>query len=154
MSLHESIDIFEATEWYVYLLSLDEYSPHALLGVGEGVSNDAKWQFAVDLTLRCLVSGVWKFSVPNILDELGLTSAEEFCARLSQFDPFALSEDGEKYWLDSYMVASSVSSSMVSRYLISADGPVFSSGFFEEIDGLFSLSGVAWCEGSLILISS
>lgn len=154
MNLYESIDIFEATEWYVYLLSLDEYAPHALLGVGEGVGNDEKWQFAVDLTLRCLVSGVWKFSVPNILDELGLASAEEFCARLSQFDPFALSEDGEKYWLDAYMVASSVSSSVVSRHLISADGPVFSSGFFEEIDGLFSLSGVAWCEGSLMLISS
>ncbi|MCU1069084.1 hypothetical protein [Stenotrophomonas maltophilia] len=153
MNSHELIDIVEATEWYVYLLSLDECSPHALLGVG-AVSNDAKWQFAVDLTLRCLVSGVWMFSVPNILDELGLASDEEFCARLSQFDPFALSEDGEKYWLDSYMVGSSVSSSMVSRCLISAEGPVFASGFFEEIDRLFSMSGVAWREGSLISISS
>lgn len=38
MSSYQLIDLVEATEWYVYLLSLDEYSPHALLGVGGGRS--------------------------------------------------------------------------------------------------------------------
>jgi hypothetical protein len=153
MSSYQLIDLVEATEWYVYLLSFDEYSPHALLGVGEAVSNSAKWQFAVDMTLRCLVSGVWEFSVPDILDQLGLATIEEFCDRLSQLDPFGLTEEGEKYWLDSYMMGSSLSSEMVSRHLISADGPIFSSGFFEGIDRLFSLSGMAWREGSLMVIS-
>lgn len=105
------------------------------------------------MTLRCLVSGVWEFSVPDILDQLGLATIEEFCDRLSQLDPFGLTEEGEKYWLDSYMMGSSLSSEMVSRHLISADGPIFSSGFFEGIDRLFSLSGMAWREGSLMVIS-
>lgn len=34
MSSYQLIDLVEATEWYVYLLSFEEYSPHALLGVG------------------------------------------------------------------------------------------------------------------------
>lgn len=122
------IDSVEATEWYFYLLSLDEYSPHSLLGLGG--SNNTKWQFAVDLTLRCLASGVWELSAPDTLDQLGLASIEEFCDRLSRFDPFVLAEDGEKYWLDSYMMGSSAASEMVSRRFSSADGPVFLSEFF------------------------
>lgn len=116
-------------------------------------SSSAKWQFAVDLTLRCLSSGAWEFSVPDTLDQLGVASIEQFCDRLSQFDPFVLAEGGKEYWLDSYMMGSSEAFEMVSRSLNSADRPVFPSGFFEETDRLFSLSGMAWREGSLIVIS-
>lgn len=153
MNYYEDIDLVEATEWYMYLLSLDEYSPHALLGVGGSVSNYWRWQFAVDMTFRCLTSGIWEFSVPDFLDRLGLAGVEQFCARLAEFDPFALAEDGEKYWLDSYMTASKVSSDLVAINLISADGPVFSKDFFHEVDRVFALSGAGWADGPKIPIS-
>lgn len=141
--------VIEAAEWYVYLLSKDEYYPHALLGALAKEGQHASWSFAVEITYRCLVSGIWKFTKDGWLETVGVSSVEEFCVKLSQLDPYQLSEEGAVFWLDSYMVGTDVSAGLVSKLLISDDGPDFMEGFFDEINYVFSMSGVSWEEGVL-----
>ncbi|CRD45210.1 hypothetical protein [Stenotrophomonas maltophilia] len=47
-----SAAVMEDIEWYVYLLTLDDYSPHALVRSVAGAGDREHWSFAVELTYR------------------------------------------------------------------------------------------------------
>ncbi|WP_445393491.1 hypothetical protein ACUDTI_02150 [Stenotrophomonas pavanii] len=65
----------EDIEWYVHLLTLDDYSPHALVRSVAGAADREHWSFAVELTYRCLSSGLWRLS-HGLPAELGLSSID------------------------------------------------------------------------------
>ena len=70
-----SAAVMEDIEWYVYLLTLDDYSPHALVRSLAGAGDREHWSFAVELTYRCLSSGLWRLSY-GLPPELGLSSID------------------------------------------------------------------------------
>ncbi len=70
-----SAAVMEDIEWYVNLLTLDEYSPHALVRSVAGAGDREHWSFAVELTYRCLSSGLWRLSY-GLPPELGLSSID------------------------------------------------------------------------------
>ena len=148
-----SAAVMEDIEWYVYLLTLDEYSPHALVGSVAGAADREHWSFAVELTYRCLSSGLWRLSY-GLPAELGLSSIDAFCHKLSVVRPDQLSDEGQVLWLDTYMEATELCLDLVSRYLRSQSSgeTTFHPGFQDEIERMFSDAGVAWGRGPVFPI--
>ncbi len=89
-----SAAVMEDTEWYVYLLTLDDYSPHAFVGGVAGAADPERWSFAVELTYRCLSAGLWRLTY-GLPAELGLPSIDAFCHKLSVVRPDQLSDEGQ-----------------------------------------------------------
>lgn len=149
-----SAAVMEDIEWYVYLLTLDDYSPHALVRSVAGAGDREYWSFAVELTYRCLSSGLWRLSY-GLPPELGLSSIDAFCHKLSVVRPDQLSDEGQVLWLDTYMEATELCLDLVSRYLRSQSSgeTTFHPGFQDEIERLFSDAGVPWRRGPLFPIA-
>ncbi len=148
-----SAAVMEDIEWYVYLLTLDDYSPHALVRSVAGAADREHWSFAVELTYRCLSSGLWRLSY-GLPAELGLSGIDAFCHKLSVVRPDQLSDEGQVLWLDTYMEATELCLDLVSRYLRSQSSveTTFHPGFQDEIERLFSDAGVPWGRGPLFPI--
>ncbi|WP_188248542.1 hypothetical protein [Stenotrophomonas maltophilia] len=150
-----SAAVMEDIEWYVYLLTLDDYSPHAFVGRVAGAADPERWSFAVELTYRCLSAGLWRLTYHDLLEDLGLPSIDAFCHKLSVLRPDQLSDEGQVLWLDTYMEATELCLDLVSRYLRSQSSgeTTFHPGFQDEIERMFSDAGVPWSRGPLFPIA-
>jgi len=133
----------------VYLLTMDDYSPHSLLG-GEVIGNHvAQWQYAVDLTYRCLASGLWKLLDEDFLSTSEVGDIRGLCIELSRLDPFNLSAEGQPYWLDTLMCAADPLLKIICEYQLDASSGLFREGFFGAIDRQFAMVGCPWSKGCL-----
>lgn len=140
----------------VHLFTMDDYSPHALLG-GEVMGDQvAQWQYAVELTYRCLASGLCELMYEPLPRDGGSHDFRELCSALSRLDPFDLSEEGQLYWLDKFMCSTQALLDIVSDVRAHGDaGPgTFEDRLFEAVESHFAAWGVPWSDGCLFQVGS
>lgn len=138
----------EKMQFYVYLLTLDDYSPHGILGGKE----KSDWKYAINLTYRCLASGLWKIWNTTWLSEHGINNYYTFCRKLSELDPFSLSSQGEEFWLEPFMCSTELSINLIKKFDINGEREDLCTIFVEEIEKIFEAAGVPWCAGDIFKV--
>lgn len=127
----------------IFMLSLDDYSPHGVLG---GVSEEADlnaWQYTVDIIYRCLVAGLWKVWNIEWMEANEIQNYASLCEKLSELNPFELSDEGERYWLEPLICSTDISVRMLNRFGIKDFSETFSESFIEAIEEKFSENNVS-----------
>lgn len=142
----------------IHLFTMDDYSPHALLG-GEIMGTQVvQWQYAVELTYRCLTSGLCELMYEPSPRDGGSHDFTELCSALSRLDPFDLSEEGESYWLNKFMCGTQALLDIVSDVHVGAGAGAgagtFEDRLFEAVDSHFAASGVPWSDGCLFPVGA
>jgi hypothetical protein len=143
---------YSSLPWHLYLLTLDDYSPHALMGGVGSEPDEGRWQYAVDVIYRCLVSGLWELWDDQVLKFIGADSYEGLCEGLSRLNPFDLNEEGESYWLIPFMSATEAPRKLLSRFEIPGQPGEFSEGVVSEAENYFRAAGVSLDRGVLFPI--
>ncbi|WP_122221118.1 hypothetical protein [Pseudomonas syringae group genomosp. 3] len=78
----------------IFVLTLDDYPPHGILGGMSIEKNLQAWQYSVDVIHRCLVSGLWSLFNKAWISYHGVKNYDFFCKKLADLDPFNLSDEG------------------------------------------------------------
>ncbi|MGN2410414.1 hypothetical protein [Pseudomonas syringae] len=138
----------------IFILTLDDYPPHGILG---GMSTDENlqvWQYSVDVIHRCLVSGLWSIFNKEWMNYHKVKDYEFFCKKLSDLNPFNLSDEGEIFWLEPLLSRTDLSLSLIKKYGISSTSKDLCIPFACEIEDIFSAKGVSWKSGSIYSITA
>ncbi|MCF5679418.1 hypothetical protein, partial [Pseudomonas syringae] len=128
----------------IFILTLDDYPPHGILG---GMSTDENlqvWQYSVDVIHRCLVSGLWSILNKEWMNYHKVKDYEFFCKKLSDLNPFNLSDEGETFWLEPLLSSTELSFNLIKKYGISSLSKDLCIPFICEIENNFSANGVSW----------
>lgn len=133
----------------IYLLTLDDFSPHGIVG---GMSDDPdlfQWQYAVEIIYRCLVAGLWGVRNEEWLVDNKIKDYKMFCCGLSGFNPFKLSDQGEVYWLEPMIYGKDASFDLVERFGIDMISKDCCNSFIEEVERIFAKCGVSLALGNI-----
>lgn len=138
----------------IYILTLDDYTPHGILGGLSMEPDSLSWQYAVDIIYRCLAVGFWKVWNVEWMELHGMQDYSAFCKKLSELNPFELSEEGEKYWLEPFLCCTDSSLSLVKKYDIDMAANNFCAPFIDEVERVFAENNVAWGRGSFFPVKA
>lgn len=138
----------------IYILTLDDYTPHGILGGLSMGSESLSWQYAVDIIYRCLVVGFWKVWNVEWMELHGMQDYSDFCKKLSELNPFELSGEGEIYWLEPFLCCTDLSLSLVKRFNIEKTSSGFCAPFIDEVERVFAEKNVAWGGGSVFPVKA
>lgn len=146
---------FVAIQNDIYMLTLDDYAPHGVLGGQSRDENPIHWQYTVDIIYRCLAAGFWRIWNSPLLTQNSIVDHEGFCKKLSELSPFELSEEGEDYWLGTMLCCTELSLSLVKRFGVNgmvSDG--FCEPFVIEVEQEFLKHDVSWSRGSFFTVKA
>jgi len=138
--------------WHLYLLTLDDYSPHALVGGMASSGERCKWQYAVESIYRCLESGLWTLWDEDVLDYIGAAGYKGLCEGLARLNPAELDEEGESYWLVPLMTATESAKEIVKKFAIPGQPGEFRDGIIDEIERHFAAARVSLKRGIIFPI--
>lgn len=143
-----------------YQLTFDDYSPRGLFGTIPFLRNfSSEWQYVVDIIYRCLKVGYWNLWNEGWMKARQLRNYEDFCSKLSQFNPDKISGEGAVYWLQPLVYASDLGEQLVEKYNLAPledyeegkDGFVCKPNFvckpfIDEIERTFAENNIPWGE--------
>ena len=130
----------------IYMLTLDDYTPHGVLG-GLGMEPDiSAWQYSVDIIYRCLAVGLWKLWNVEWMEFHGMQDYRALCKKLSEFNPFELSEEGEQYWLEPFLCSTELSLKLVEKFDINTTSTDCCAPFIDEVERIFRENNLVWGE--------
>lgn len=138
--------------WHLYLLTLDDYSPHALVGGMASNGGLCQWQYSVEVIYRCLESGLWTLWDEEVLDFIGALGHKGLCEGLSRLNPAELDEEGERYWLVPLMTATESAKTIVEKFRIPDQPGQFGDGILDEVERHFAAAGVSIRRGLIFPI--
>ncbi|WP_050577358.1 hypothetical protein [Pseudomonas cremoricolorata] len=84
----------------------------------------------------------------------GIQSYSALCEKLSEFNPFELSEEGEQYWLEPFLCCTDLSLSLLKKFGINKATSEFCAEFIDELDSVFRENNVAWDRGSIFPVKA
>ncbi|WP_157160310.1 hypothetical protein [Cupriavidus sp. BIS7] len=137
-------------EWLQYFATTSTYA-NALLSCSEsGNADKDRWQYAVDLIYRLLISGlICGTQNIDISSEIASLRNNKYVHSLARVDPF--SPDIQIEWMEWDLYSTERCRELLNKYGISPsyDGDVVVP-FMDEIEALFAQHGVSWQASPII----
>ncbi|WP_438279474.1 hypothetical protein [Pseudomonas alabamensis] len=130
----------------IYIMTLDDHTPHGVLG-GVSVEPSALcWKYAVEIIYRCLKVGYWRVWNTKWLEVHGIKDYYVFCKKLAELNPYDLSEEGEQYWLEPFLCSTELSADLVRRFNVANTSNTYCQSLINEVEVFFAENNVAWGE--------